>query len=39
MEINRYFIAHGEILYSRKLDSTQINHLSLLKFIKLKSML
>lgn len=39
MEINRYFIAHGEILYSRKLDSAQRKHFSLLNFINLKSML
>lgn len=38
MEINRYFIACGEILYSGKLGSAQRKHFSLLNFINLKSM-
>lgn len=39
MEINRYFIANGEILYSRDSGSAKSKRLILLNFINLKRML
>lgn len=39
MEINRYFITYGEILYSRESGSAKSKHFSLLNFINLKRML